>query len=203
MQTTGASVTIADRKTKKGKRRNQKLHPLETSTSSTKQHCTTQLESPESTTSSMPSPMAMSPGNGHFKPVGLRFQTQVSWGSSPPSNIPTTVLGEEQLSADLGERIDQAVYGQVSNAQGETMEFELPPGQELPPGEYHVVIDTTGASLPVQVSDSMNSTTSPNFLMSESNAEGILLMGETEQFSCDAVEVLTDLLGEINGQDLR
>lgn len=204
MQTTGPTVTVADRKTKKGKRRNQKLHPLEMSTSSTKQHCPTQPESPESTTSSVPSPMATSPGNGHhFKPVGLKFQTQVSCESSPPSNIPTTVLGEEQLSVDQGQRIDQVVYSQVSSAQGETMEFELPLGQELPPGEYHMLIDATGVSMPVQVSDSMSAaTTSPNFLLSESSAEGILLTGETEQFSHDDVEVLTNLLGEINSQDL-
>ena len=80
------------------------------------------------------------------------------------------------------------------------MEFELPPGQELPPGEYHVMIDATEVSMPVQVSDSVSTTTSPNFLLSESSAEGILLMGQTEQFSHDDVEVLTDLLGEINGR---
>lgn len=202
MQTTGSSMTIADRKTKKGKRRNQKLYPLEMSTSSTKQHCTNQPESPESTTSSVPSPMAMSPGNVLFKPVGLRLQTQVSWGSSPPSNIPTTVLGEEQLSADPGQRIDQAVYGQVSSAQGETMEFELPPGQDLPPGEYHVMIESTGVSMPVPVCDSMT-TTSPNFLLNEGSTDEIMLMEEPEQLSHDTVEAITHLLGEINGQDLR
>ena len=192
-------MTIADRKTKKGKRRNQKLYPLEMSTSSTKQHCTNQPESPESTTSSVPSPMAMSPGNVLFKPVGLRLQTQMSWGSSPPSNIPTTVLGEEQLSANPGQRIDQAVYGQVSSAQGETMEFELPPGQDLPPGE---MIDATGVSMPVRVCDSMT-TTSPNFLLNEGSTDEIMLMEEPEQLSHDTVEAITHLLGEINGQDLR
>lgn len=195
-------MPISDRKHKKGKRRNQKPHPQETSMSTTKLHCPAPPESPESTTSSVPSPTIMPAGSEQlFKPVGLRVQSQKSWGSGPPSNIPTTVLGEDQVGTDEMLMGSPAFFGQVSRTQGDTMEFELPPGQELPPGEYHVIITSTEATMPMQGPSSMT-ITSPNFLLSSNQDAGLLTSEEGEQFSPDDVEALTDILGNITSHDL-
>ncbi|XP_070176310.1 signal transducer and activator of transcription 3-like [Littorina saxatilis] len=113
----------------KAKRRSQNSKVrADTSPPSSKQVRAYAPESPESTTSSVASPMPMSPPSAphNFQPVGYRMQRQLSsnLGSPPPSNIPSVVMSEMS-----GSEADQDSFMLLDSSTMDS--FQLQPGQQL------------------------------------------------------------------------